>query len=254
MKMKKLAAALCAAICTAAPLHALADSAVPRVYRILLWEGGLLFDRQNDRWYDLEGNPAVLRQPIQQARCGDALYTVNLEKMKVYDENGDECPRLTQVLAVYDTMTQQRCLPSVIYDETIGDWVNIESSRYPVNLKFDPTNSFFYADVYLDQVRLQSGIDYFGSADDPEELAFDCTMCLADSLGDLTAEDFCDTGDVDLSGKVNVGDAVQLARIAAGDPEADVSELGRALADINGDSELDDMDLTALLRTLARLD
>ncbi len=63
-------------------------------------------------------------------------------------------------------------------------------------------------------------------------------------------------GDVDCNGKVDVADAVLLARAVGGDPNVteDISDQGRKNGDVVNDSGLDGNDLTRLLKYLAHLE
>jgi hypothetical protein len=60
-------------------------------------------------------------------------------------------------------------------------------------------------------------------------------------------------GDVNLDTIVDVSDAVLVARFCAGDSALEMSDQGKANADVNGDNNIDLDDLTAILKTIARL-
>lgn len=62
-----------------------------------------------------------------------------------------------------------------------------------------------------------------------------------------------ESGDVDVSGNVDVCDAVLLSRFCAEDSEAVISDEGKALADVNGDGNIDLNDTTAILQKIAKL-
>lgn len=60
-------------------------------------------------------------------------------------------------------------------------------------------------------------------------------------------------GDVNCSGDVNISDAILLARIAAEDTTAEISEIGKTNGDLNGSGSIDSDDLTIVLKFLAGL-
>ena len=60
-------------------------------------------------------------------------------------------------------------------------------------------------------------------------------------------------GDVDLSGKVDVADAVLLARFIAEDRDAAISDAGKRLADVNRSGQPDTDDITLILKYIALL-
>ena len=60
-------------------------------------------------------------------------------------------------------------------------------------------------------------------------------------------------GDVNLDGSADVADAVLIARYAAEDPEAKLTDAGRINADLDGDGNVTTDDLTALLRKIAHM-
>ena len=60
--------------------------------------------------------------------------------------------------------------------------------------------------------------------------------------------------DLNLDGKVDVSDAVLLARFVAEDSGANVKEQGKANADVNSDKQLDGDDVIGILRIIAKLD
>jgi hypothetical protein len=60
-------------------------------------------------------------------------------------------------------------------------------------------------------------------------------------------------GDVDLSGKVDVSDAVLLARFCAEDQAANVSAQGIANADTNQNGRPDTVDVIIILKVVAKL-
>lgn len=59
-------------------------------------------------------------------------------------------------------------------------------------------------------------------------------------------------GDMDESGKLDVSDAVLLARFLVADAEATVTEQGRVNADCNGNGKADEDDLTMMLKAIAK--
>ena len=59
-------------------------------------------------------------------------------------------------------------------------------------------------------------------------------------------------GDMDESGKLDVSDAVLLARYLVADAEAVVTEQGRVNADCNADGKADEDDLTMMLKAIAK--
>jgi hypothetical protein len=59
-------------------------------------------------------------------------------------------------------------------------------------------------------------------------------------------------GDIDENGEVNVLDGVMLARLVVNDTELELSDAGKANADLNGDGVVTHDDLTMLLKTLAK--
>jgi hypothetical protein len=59
-------------------------------------------------------------------------------------------------------------------------------------------------------------------------------------------------GDIDENGEVNVLDGVMLARLVVNDTELELSDAGKANADLNGDGVVTHDDLTLLLKTLAK--
>ena len=59
-------------------------------------------------------------------------------------------------------------------------------------------------------------------------------------------------GDMDESGKLDVSDAVLLARFLVADAEANVTEQGRVNADCNGNGKADEDDLTMMLKAIAK--
>ncbi|MBR5361826.1 MAG: DUF4981 domain-containing protein [Oscillospiraceae bacterium] len=61
-------------------------------------------------------------------------------------------------------------------------------------------------------------------------------------------------GDVNIDGKVDVSDAVLLARFVAEDTGANVTAKGKANADVNSDALLDGDDVIGILRIIAKLD
>ena len=60
-------------------------------------------------------------------------------------------------------------------------------------------------------------------------------------------------GDVNMDGTVDVCDAVLLSRFCAEDSEAVITDEGKALADVNGDGNIDLNDTTAILQKIAKL-
>jgi probable rRNA maturation factor len=61
-------------------------------------------------------------------------------------------------------------------------------------------------------------------------------------------------GDVNCSGKVDVSDAVLLARFVAEDVEANVTAQGKLNGDVNADENLTSDDVIGILRIIAKLD
>lgn len=59
-------------------------------------------------------------------------------------------------------------------------------------------------------------------------------------------------GDADCSGKVDVADAVLVARFCAEDALATITDTGRANADVNGDRNLDSADMQEILEHIAK--
>ena len=59
-------------------------------------------------------------------------------------------------------------------------------------------------------------------------------------------------GDADCSGKVDVADAVLVARFCAEDALATITDTGRANADVNGDRNLDSADMQEILEYIAK--
>ncbi|MBR5363059.1 MAG: glycoside hydrolase family 127 protein [Oscillospiraceae bacterium] len=60
-------------------------------------------------------------------------------------------------------------------------------------------------------------------------------------------------GDVNLDGTVDVSDAVLLARFAAEDASAVITQRGLALADVNGDGQRNQDDVIAILKIIAKI-
>ena len=76
-------------------------------------------------------------------------------------------------------------------------------------------------------------------------------MLLAGSANSIAFAAAKGSGDVDANGKVEIADAILLARWLAEDSEAVVSAEGRINADLNGDDGIDTDDQALLLRRLA---
>ena len=62
-----------------------------------------------------------------------------------------------------------------------------------------------------------------------------------------------EAGDINGDGKVDVKDAVLLARVCAGDSSVKLTDTMQTKADVNGDTKVTSIDLTLLIRKLARL-
>ncbi len=60
-------------------------------------------------------------------------------------------------------------------------------------------------------------------------------------------------GDVNADGEVSIADAVQLARLTSNDPDADITDQGKANADVDQNTVYDNEDLMKLLQALANL-
>ena len=60
-------------------------------------------------------------------------------------------------------------------------------------------------------------------------------------------------GDADCSGKVDISDAVLIARFAAEDKDAVITDQGMANADCDGEKGVDGGDTTMVLRYIARI-
>lgn len=60
-------------------------------------------------------------------------------------------------------------------------------------------------------------------------------------------------GDVNADGEVSIADAVQLARLTSNDPDVDITDQGKANADVDQNTLCDNEDLMKLLQALANL-
>ena len=71
-------------------------------------------------------------------------------------------------------------------------------------------------------------------------------------LADTVPTELFSRGDLNLDGYADVADAVLLARYAASDAEAVISDQGMVNADVDGDGSVRSKDLTALLKRIAK--
>ncbi len=82
----------------------------------------------------------------------------------------------------------------------------------------------------------------------------DYSICVENVSNDSEMQQFVqNTGDVNLDQKIDVRDAVYLSRICGGDSSIILSDVQEKQADVNGDNHLNTLDLTLMLRKLARL-
>ena len=265
MKRKlQIGAALAAAITALAPVHALAETVVPRVYKIFVQSTAYLYNKKNDLWYDLDGHLLEKTQKsTQRARWGDDYYTVDLDAEKVYDESGAEFEPLTQKLKFCLKKWQN---DAYYYDPSGGNggiyYPVPLSENSPIYITFDDTAPDFTCYLAIDLPDSAKTHKMFPihfpvvSEEEYQNIDYDYGFFewLEGSNG-IDGSAFTFAGDLNLNGEVDVVDAVMLARLAAGDSELKLSDLGTALADYNGDGKQGDAaDLTRLIRRLALLD
>ena len=254
----------------AAPFGASAAVTVPRVYRYYAFGAMkyLLYDTKNQNWYSETGEAlSVTQTDRQQVRFQGQIYTADFAEMKVYDADNKEIPVLSNFLIQMQECAR-RNLSISVSDPKDGTVLPDSSAlaAKPVYLKSDIENensnifAFYvyisgtdgcFGCVYL--MRDDSMID--GADLDGENAAADTLehwhvdMGVWDCAGKM--ESYTETGDTNIDGKFSVTDSVLLARAAAEDETANISELGLVLADMDNDGELTVLDVTASLKALA---
>ena len=265
---KKLFAALSALTLTgsllAAPFRVSAAVKVPRVYRVYpaYSDKYLLYDLKNGCSYTDKGVPVPLTQTdTQQALYEDTIYTVDFAEMKVTAPDGTENAELEEMLVQYIKAAQSQFTAKFYVED---EWIFAPG---PVRLTADDPLSNDVSKKWFG-FRTEAAVigewlgDYcyadeyeHGGWDPPEGWVTHRGLYGANNAGECPSpQEYTDTGDVNLDSAFTIADAIMLARAAAEDETLTVSELGLALADMDGDGELTVLDVTESLKILAGTD
>lgn len=220
----------------------------------------LYYDKETDAWYGADGNRLKdTTERIQKARYQDVIYTVDLDKMQVYTEDGTVNEELTAVLPDY---LSTRLLVGIgtVDGEWYGDYLYTDSEKYE-SLKKEAqrrTNLIPLIYTFRDNVDgFACNISVAGSANCFSGVEYACdttdqpvarSWCQESGGGPV---DYLMPGDINLSGSVTVADAVLLARVLAEDSTVTISELGGRFLDVDSNGKTEADDLTFLLRQLA---
>ena len=278
-KQFQICAALTAGIISVTTVHALAAPVIPRVYKVpcgraSMWyedsERFLLYDARNDRWYYDDGSCVPEQEMIQETRFDGKTYTVDLNTDTVYDEAGEISERLTKVLAAFREECERAFSNNVSWD---GEVFGREGTvMFPYRMEFVPATDsgsgnppgmnlgeYFRCSIENELfLGYHNGytLDYEPAYPENKEFHCEITYLATTMTGSgASPKPYTVAGDLNPNEKVDVVDAVLLARLAAGDSKLVLSDLGVSLADINDDGKQGDAaDLTRLLRRLARLD
>lgn len=220
----------------------------------------LYYDKETDAWYGADGNRLKdTTERIQKARYQDVIYTVDLDNMQVYTEDGTVNEELTAVLPDY---LSTRLLVGIgtVDGEWYGDYLYTDSEKYE-SLKKEAqrrTNLIPLIYTFRDNVDgFACNISVAGSANCFSGVEYACdttdqpvarTWCQESGGGPV---DYLMPGDINLSGSVTVADAVLLARVLAEDSTMTISELSGRFLDVDSNGKTEADDLTFLLRQLA---
>ena len=231
----------------AAPFSASAAVKIPRVYRYNVnGTDYLLYDAKNDAWYYADGTYVPTAQTDRQAvRFEDTIYTVDFAEMKVYDSDGNENEELNGAIAKMYAYAQGGV-------SWIGQSAEVDFNhvKKPVRFAAKPLNDEWFgfrvsilnfSDAWIGDYWWRSEFDWL----EPD-------LYIVQNAGASSSiDEYTGAGDANLDGKFTVADSVLLARAAAEDETAKISELGISLADMDEDGELTVLDVTASLKALA---
>ncbi len=208
-----------------------------------------LYDTVSKKWYDTKGNALTPESDHEQAaRFNGQDVTVNLETGKVVDSRGGELPALSQCVSDYLGRSEEWIsYAPQYYDKAQQKYVDVpKPERFPLSYRFVKDSDKFACDLYFgDQHYCTLAYQQQGYASD------------IGVLGDRTTAQslpFTDVGDTTIDGEVNVCDAVLTCRTVGDEVGVPITELGRDLADENGDGRVDPEDTMDLMCRLANID
>lgn len=215
----------------------------------------LYYHEDTDEWYDCFGELITEKtEPIQTANFLGEKYTVDLNQMKVFAEDGTVNEELTGLLPNY--LSYYEIGTPILNGGDAGDMTREEyfekAEHYrqilPLVYTFDDKTDSFACNVSVAGVHTYfCGMEYTYDAHDYREAR---PWCLSGG-GETIETDYLKPGDVNLSGSITVADAVFLARVTAEDTEVSVSALSAMLLDANADGTTDIDDVTAICRQIA---
>ena len=213
-------------------------------------------------WYNREGNLLTDMTAHQQtALYKGTLYTVDLDQMQVFADDGSVNEELSALLSTYLAYRPLSFygIDGVYFDELYGtaeydaayERVQKIADSIPLTYDFSETTDSFVCYIYMpNDTTYFAGMQYtFDANDYPEAVPF----CNAEANVMNVESDYLTIGDVSINSKVDVADAVLMARIIAEDDSVPVSQLGLELMDMNNDNYWDINDLRAITVQLAQL-
>ena len=229
------------------------------VSAVQFFDSRLLYDAQSGGWYTAAGSLLTdSTEPVQTALYEGVLYTVDLAAMQVTAADGSVNSELTALLPEYLAFRPVSvwAIDGQSLDDLIADegaeavWASVReiTGTLPLTYRFSSTTEPFSCEISLCG-EVVGGMQYSIDAGDAPEAVPWCS----ESAGCSVRTAYTGMGDLNLNGRNDIADAILLARFLAEDAEASVSQLGKELADMNGDGFLLADDLGLVLSALAGL-
>ena len=232
------------------------------ITRVHLGDMWLYYDEDAETWFDAEGNLLTDKTEHRQTALYEGkTYTVDLDQMQVFADDGSVNEELSALLPTYLAYRPLSFygIDGVYFDELYGtaeydaayERVQKIADSIPLTYAFSETTDSFVCYIYMpNDTTYFAGMQYsFDANDYPEAVPF----CNAEANVMNVESDYLTIGDVSINSKVDVADAVLMARIIAEDDSVPVSQLGLELMDVNNDNYWDINDLRAITVQLAQL-
>lgn len=267
--MKKMLTVLCSLsyIISQNALPILAESNTVHITKIYLGEYGVCINGKSEsdmyynegtgEWYNCFGELITeTTLPIQKATYHGVLYTVDIEKMQVYTEDGTLNTELSTVLPEYLSPSNNphpwliRSINGSIGSPLDPEFRDVlEKYSIPIVYRFNENEENFSCDIAV--AGTYGPIYSLDYAPDAHEYPQIRTKTQEYSNNGEIITDYLKPSDINIDGMITVADAIMLARILAEDSAISVSDLGRLFLDTDANGKTDTDDLTALLQQLA---